>query len=210
MKVLRLFSQLVLPLALVLVSLPASAVTFNLNCVLSGTACTAFPESFGTVTVTDVAGGVSVVVDTPDSVKFIDLLFNLNVNTATFDSPAVYSENGLSLPPYQGLFDLGTNSTPSKGFGGDSGVAFQILGTGFTADNFIALDSLQNVFLTVHLQAIDCGASSCEAGDGSIKVGGVYVRPPDDDPSGEIPEPTTLAIVGAGLCAVYCVRRRSV
>jgi len=191
------------------VSLPASAVTFNLTCVLSSTGCETFAEPFGTVTITDISGGVSVLVETPDSAKFKDLLFNLNIDPASVDDPAIFSPDGLTLPPYEGLFDLGTNANPSKGFDGDSGVAFQILGTGLTAANFVALDTLQNVFVAVHLQAIDCGASSCEAGDGSIKVGGVYVRPPDDDPSGEIPEPTTLAIVGAGLCAVYCFRRRS-
>ena len=48
-------------LAFIVTASVVGAVQFNLNCVLgNGTVCTPFPSSFGTVTITDIAGGVSV------------------------------------------------------------------------------------------------------------------------------------------------------
>jgi hypothetical protein len=188
----------------------AQAVSFDLNCMLSNSACTPFANSFGTVTITDIVGGVSVIVDTAAGGKYKDLFLNLEAPGAvSLTSPAVYSSNTFTLSPYNGAFDVGTSTTPSKGFDGNDNVAFQILGTGFTAADFVALDSLNQVHLAVHLQEIDCGETTCTGGSGSIKVGGTYIPPPpgDDDPG--IPEPSTVAIVGLGLTAIGLWRRKA-
>ncbi len=182
----------------------AGVVQFDLRCVLSNTACTPFPTSFGTVTITDTSGGVSVLVDTAAGGKYKDLFLNLVAPPATIASPSVYSSNNFNLSPYDGKFDVGTSIDPSKGFGGNDNSVFQILGTGFTAASFIALDSLRLVYVGIHLQEIDCGVSSCVKGSGSIKVGGYLIPSPFDDPG--VPEPATIAIVGCGLAAIALAR----
>jgi hypothetical protein len=190
--------------------LSAASITFDLNCVLSGSSCTAFPQSLGSVVVTDRLSndGVDVTVSTATGGKFIDLYFNVNVTPLTVTSPSVYSNNGFSMAPYTGKFDFGSQTSPSKGFSGNSGQIFSILGTGFTASDFNALDSLGQVNVGIHLQQVDCTSSSCVPGTSSIKVGGMYVpyNPPGDDPN--VPEPATMAIVGGGLMGVYWMRRR--
>jgi PEP-CTERM motif len=191
---------------LALLAMPGFGVTFNLNCVLSNGACTAFPESFGSVTLVDRAGGVDVTVVTALGGKYKDLFLNIS-GTPTFTSAAEFSSNGFVLNPYSGLYDVGTNTSPSKGFDGTSGSTFSILGTGFTAASFSQLDSLGLTYVGIHLQQIDCTSTSCTSGGGSIKVGGwLMPEPPSDDPG--VPEPSTYAIVGGGLAAVYWMRRK--
>lgn len=182
------------------------AVQFNLNCVLgNGTGCTPFPSSFGTVTITDIAGGVSVVVDTAAGGKYGNLFLNLTAPPETIQSPAVYSAGAFNLSPYAGNFDVGTSISPSKGFSGSDNSVFQILGTGFTAASFIKLDTLNLVYVGIHLQEIDCTSTGCVNGSGSIKVGSTLVEGPPDD-TGGVPEPATLAIVGCGLAAIALAR----
>ena len=192
---------------LALFAMPGFGVTFNLNCVLSNGACAAFPQSFGTVTIVDRAGGVDVTVVTTLGGKYKDLFLNIS-GTPSFSSDAVFSSNGFVLNPYSGLYDVGTNTSPSKGFDGTSGSTFSILGTGFTAASFSQLDSLGLTYVGIHLQQIDCTSLTCTSGSGSIKVGGWLVPPdpPSDDPG--VPEPSTYAIVGGGLAAVYWLRRK--
>ncbi|MBI2686759.1 MAG: PEP-CTERM sorting domain-containing protein [Acidobacteria bacterium] len=193
-------------------STPGYGIQFDLNCVLSNTACTPFPQSFGTVTITDIGGntGVNVTVTTALGGKYKDLYLNLDpslVSGITLTSPAIASSNGFSLAPYNGLFDVGTNLNPSAGFDGNSGVTFQILGN-VSAINFNALDSLGLVGLAIHLQEIICTTTSCTSGGNSIKVGGTFVPgPPGGDDPG-VPEPATYAIVGAGLAALGWLRRK--
>lgn len=128
------------------------------------------------------------------------------VAPTTIQSPAVYSVRAFSLSPYDGKFDIGTGISPSKGFSGTDNSVFQILGTGFTAASFIALDSLNLVNVGIHLQEIDCTSTECVNGSGSIKVGGTFLLPPPSDDTGGVPEPATLAIVGCGLAAIGLAR----
>lgn len=196
--------SLLLPLA---VQFPASAISFDLNCVVNTNSCTPIAQSLGTVQIDDIAGGVAVTVTSAFGGKYIDLYLNLDVAPTSITSPAIYSSNFFSLAPYGGTFDVGTDISPSKGFSNDSGAVFQIFGTGFTAANFLALDSLGNVNVAVHLQEIDCDANGCAPGSGSIKVGGVYFGPPPGDDPG-VPEPSTVVLVAAGLGSLCWFRRQ--
>lgn len=194
-------------LALLAVPGFGASIQFDLTCVLSNGACTTFAQSFGTVTITDIGNGVDVKVVTAHGGKYKDLFLNLSEST-TLTSPAEFASNGFTLNPYSGLYDVGTSTQPSKGFDGNSGATFQILGTGLTAANFNAFDSLGFTQVGIHLQQIDCTESSCAFGSGSIKVGGRLMLddPPSDDPG--VPEPSTYAIVGGGLAAICWMRRK--
>jgi hypothetical protein len=194
-------------LALLAVPGFGATLTFNLDCVLSNGACTEFAQSFGTVTITDISDGVDVTVNTAHGGKYKDLFLNLT-GEIDLDSPAEFAANGFTLNPYSGLYDVGTSTQPSKGFDGNNGGTFQILGSGLTAASFNAFDSLGFTQVGIHLQQIDCTDTSCVFGNGSIKVGGRLMLddPPSDDPG--VPEPSTYAIVGGGLAAIYWMRRK--
>ncbi|HEU0120393.1 MAG TPA: hypothetical protein VFQ91_07705 [Bryobacteraceae bacterium] len=201
----RLYKTLITGAFLFLLGAVSSfGITFDLNCVLSNNACTAFPASFGTVKITDISGGVNVTVDTAAGGKFKDLFLNLNINPGTLSTPALYSSNSFQLNPYNGLFDIGSQTSPSKGIDGPDGYSFAILGS-VTAANFLALDSLGLVNVAVHLQEIDCTSQSCVSGGGSIKVGGTYVPGGNND----VPEPATYLIAGGTLISMYLLRRKN-
>jgi hypothetical protein len=188
---------------------------FDLNCVLTTNNCTAV-ASYGTVTITDIPNGsggflgVSVLVSTPLSNKFKDLFLNLDLAPSSIQLPAIYSAGAFSLSPYNGKFDVGTDTHPSKGFNGTSDVAFSILGTGFVSTDFAALDSLGRVSLAIHLQNLPCTDADGPGCSTSIKLGGTYIVPPPfgDPPPAGVPEPATTLIAGGGLGAVYCLRRK--
>lgn len=187
------------------ISLPVSAVVFNLDCALGTDVCTALPEVVGTVTVTDTAGGVAVNVVTNYSPKYKDLYLNL-VGPAVLTLPALYSSDGFQLVPFGGSFDVGTSTDPSKGFDGNSGVGFVISGN-ITAADFLEKDSLGVVYVGIHLQDITCEDTGCFQSSGSLKVGASSLFQPPDDPP-EIPEPATYLIVGLGLTGMSLWRHR--
>jgi len=83
-------------------SLPATAVVFNLDCALGTTQCTALPEVVGTVTVTDIPGGVAVNVAMNYGSTYKDLYFNM-VGPAVLTLPALYAADGFRLVPYGGV-----------------------------------------------------------------------------------------------------------
>lgn len=192
------------------VGLAAPGATFTLNCYIpgAGTTCTTVANPYGTVSITDIVGGVSVNVVTATGGKFKDLLLNNNAASPVMDAPVVYSSNAFSLSPYSGTFDVDTGR-PNGGW--NSNTPFSITGTGFDAASFVQLDSAGVLYVIVHLQQINCDANgaNCVAGTNSIKVGGSLAPPPDDPPGDDpIPEPATYAIVGLGLGAAHLLRKR--
>jgi len=208
------------PLALSVIlfsgSIASAASVYDLTCVLnglSGTTCTSGP-SFGTVTLAD--GGVNQVTLSVNllnpALKFRDLMLNFSgagitgINSA--DGQASLSPDGFSLAPYSGTFDVG-NTGSAQGWTGDSGYSTVLSGTGGTlsAAQFAFTDSLGNVFVALHIQSLACDGLNCQPGVqglSSLKIGGL----PNEGsviPS-EVPEPSTLVLLGIGLLIAGWVR----
>jgi hypothetical protein len=192
---------------------------------LNSQPCVSGP-SFGTVTIANASGGtVSVTVDLFSSdLKFRDLMINFDAlgsgitEITSSDGQVSLSSNSFSIPPYSGLFDVG--STGAQGWNGDHGYTTILTpNTGsLSENNFLFLDSGGKIYVALHIQSIgdssggDCsgsdnGTTNCvpgTAGNGSLKIGGLLQQ---GDPS-EIPEPATIALLGGGLLLLGVLRRR--
>lgn len=191
-------------------AVPAASFTLTLNCYIpgAGTTCTAVPVSYGSLTISDIAGGVEVNLVTALGGKFKDLLLNTTASPV-LAGPADYNSNFFQLTPYSGMFDIDTDLASG---GHNSNTPFSILGTaaGFDAASFITKDSANVLYAIVHLQQITCDANgqNCVFGGNSLKVG-ASLAPPSDPPSDDpVPEPATYAIVGLGLGAAHFLRKR--
>ena len=196
--------------------LRAATITFNLVCVLNALntiPCNTSGPVFGTVTLSDNgSGGVVVSVDLVGTTqKFRDMMLNFSgaaTSLSSSDGLASLNPNGLSINPYNGLFDVG--KTTGQGWNGDDLYSTTLTGNvAISVADFLTTDSLGNVYVAMHIQNIgdanggDCtgdnmGRTNCVPGmpgPGSLKIGGIL-----------IPEPATWLLVGAGL-ALLGVRR---
>jgi len=195
-----------------------------LDCVLNGLpgdhGCPTHPDDpFGFVTLDDLLtpGEVHLTVDLGTGLKFKSLLLNIDpLLTVTGFTGGSLSPNSFNVPPYAGLFDITVG-------GGDN-----LFTTMFAADqyltvyDFLAKDSLDYLFLAIHIQSIgpgecdgfDDGATNClpgVTGDGSLKIGASsYFLPPEEIPPEElVPEPSTFILLGGGLACLIALRGRS-
>src|SRR5262245_18666396 len=200
----------------------AVPVTFDLTCVLNGNVpanCSSNP-SFGTVTLDDVVGSVTVSVDLAGTdQKFRDLMLNATVpvtisNDGDSGNTIFYSSDGFSINPYNGLFDIGGNG--GQGWKGDDGYVTTLLGSNLTVANLTQTDSLGNIYVALHVQNIgsssggscsgnDDGTTGCVPGmigPGSLKLGGIINNTP------EVPEPASMILLGGGVVALLSMRKR--
>jgi hypothetical protein len=197
--------------ALATVLMPArasAAVIMDLDCILASSTCTP-SASFGTITIDDIVGGVSVTVDLAGTgEKFRDLRLNLASAFALTDNdPAnaiFYSADFFDEDPYNGLFDVGAVS--AKNWNGNDGYTVNLLAGGLTAALFNTTDTLGLVTAALHIQNIDCPTSGCipgSNGGGSLKIGAT-VRDVRD-----LPEPVSLILFGmAAAGSAWRMRRQ--
>jgi hypothetical protein len=183
----------------------ASATSIDLACTLSGSTC-ASGASFGTVTIADTGLNqvtVSVNLLNPE-LKFRDLMLNfagIASGLVSTDGQVSLSPDGFSMPPYSGLFDVG--SSGQQGWNGASGYSTVLSSTGGT------LTAGQFNFLAIHIQSIACDGTNClpgVQGTGSIKVGGVLLEQAVTAQAA-VPEPSTFLLIGIGLCVTAGVAR---
>ena len=191
------------------------ALSFSLNCIITGDNTCTPSVSYGTISFTDNGDGVDVQVELVGTgQRVLTVLFNYDdakfANDAFAIAPSVsVVENGNTLPPFNGGgFDL---QIPSQA---NMNTPDPYLGTltlaGFNLDpaDFNFKDSSATLFAAMHIGT--CGPDAPETclpgqtGTTSIKVGAL------DDPLTPTPEPATLlawwgtTVVGLG----FLKRRR--
>lgn len=212
-----------LTFAVCAVAANGATITYDLRCVLNGNVpanCASNP-SFGTVSISDIVNGVSVTVDLAGTgQKFRDLMLNAGsavtiTNDGDPNNVVQYSSNGFSITPYSGLFDIGGSG--GQGWAGNDGYTTNLTGTGLTVANLATRDSLNNVYVALHIQSIgpggcsgnDNGTTNCvpgQTGGGSLKIGGILSQ--QNEPPTSLPEPGSMTMIGSGILGfAYALRR---
>jgi PEP-CTERM motif-containing protein len=213
----------------------ANALLFNLNCEKDDTGgintCTA-TDNWGTVSINDNAGDsnkVDVFIDLVDTAAGDDphkvLQFYLNIVDSIVPAAPSWTVTGatnsviydpvlgVGSPVFLKFFDL---QFPDSGNIGFEPITVT-LGLGSVDLNPVhfdtpaTLDNGVELFAEVHIGNCGPGSdSSCTPGtpgEGSIKVGSLGGG--GGDPTGQIPEPMSLLLFGAGLISIAFVRRRN-
>jgi len=198
----------------------AGTITFNLDYVFSG----AWPDStspYGTVTFTDVTGGVRMTLTSSledTSEFFSEWDFNTSTpltgitetgRTGTF----AYTIDGYSSNAYQadgdGLYDFGIQfaSASANRFNGTDSVVFLLTGSGLTFASFNVLSAPAGgagPFNTAaHVQGIQTCSGWVSDGNGASGAG------PGTGPCGAVPDSgTTVTLLGLALLGVGYIRRK--
>lgn len=209
---------------IVVPSTRAASITAELTCSLNilGTSCDNIGP-FGTVAIEDVGNDVRITVDLLNpNLKFRDLMVAFGGTATTIgsdDAQAVeLAFDFFTISPYIGAFDIGNKD--DQGWVGDSGYSAVLSGDAVLSvgDFLNAFDTLNKVSVALHIQNIGASAGEdCDGADdphpcvpgmegpGSLKIGGVF-EPDEELP--EIPEPSTMLLMGAGLLGFGYWRKR--
>ena len=194
---------------------PASgeALSFSLNCIMTGSNTCTPSVSYGTISFTDNDDGVDIQVDLVGTGQRIQtVLFNYDdakfANDPFSIAPSVsVVENGNTLPPFNGGgFDLQIPSqanmnTPDPYLG-----TLALASVNLDPGDFNFKDSSGTLFAAVHIGT--CGPNepaAClpgQTGTNSIKVGAL------GDPLTPVPEPTTLLLWGTTVVGLGLLKRR--
>lgn len=189
------------------------ALSFSLNCIISGNNTCTPSVSYGTIAFTDNGNGVDVQVDLLGTGQRIQtVLFNYDdakfANNAFAIAPSVnVAENGNTLPPFNGGgFDLQIPSQANMNTPDPYVGTLTLVSVNLDPADFNFRDSSGTLFAAVHIGT--CGpdeSATClpgETGGNSIKVGAL------GDPLTAVPEPATLLLWGSTAVGLGYLKRR--
>jgi hypothetical protein len=188
----------------------SKAITYDLDCTITGVATCDSSETFGTISFTDNGNYVDVEIElVGDGVHRVQSIY-LNYDPELFDSddlfltiPAGYGvvnvEDYIKPDGYGRAFDLMIPKPPPGNLGFEP-VSFSIALAGVDLDpeNFGFLDELGNIYTAVHIG--NYGDAPGQPGRNSIWVG--------SSGDGQIPEPDTIILIGIGLFGFGIYKRR--
>jgi hypothetical protein len=194
----------------------SAALSFTLNCIVTGNDTCTPSVTYGTISFTDNAGdsnAVDVQVDLVGTgqriqnvvLNYNDAIFQNNAFSISAESVGV-AENGKTMPPLNGLgFDLqipaqANMNTPDPFLGTLTLAGFNLDPENF---NFQASNGTLSLFAAVHIGT--CGPEgTClpgQTGNNSIKVGAL------GDELTPVPEPTTLLLWGTAATGFGLLKR---
>ena len=194
----------------------AAPITSPLDCTIAGQSCTTTNTVWGTLTFTDVAGGVTVAINLADNFKILGSSLILNVNEANVPNGTQVSfsfsaggDSGTATVDFDNVnaggcvncFDLVIHGDPSDNL---NDVTITLLGSNITVANiFGAFDNPVGLDAAVHVG--NCSANA-ECAGGSVWAG----ERPGERSVDPVSAPATLILLGAGLVGLGLSARKRV